>query len=80
MVDDYWNLVVQIAGETQADLFPEVKTEIADWLRAREKKGDKGWQRKALNLIERHVADVRAGRYHRPENLVRSFTDEPEFK
>ncbi|MCP4217006.1 MAG: SUMF1/EgtB/PvdO family nonheme iron enzyme [bacterium] len=80
MVYDYWNLVVQIADETQADLFPEVKTELADWLRAREKKGDKGWQRKALNLIERHVADVRAGRYHRPENLVRSFTNEPEFK
>ncbi|MCP4109133.1 MAG: SUMF1/EgtB/PvdO family nonheme iron enzyme [Desulfobacteraceae bacterium] len=80
MVHDYWNLVVLIADETQADLFPEVKAELADWLRAREKKGDKGWQRKALNLIERHVADVRAGRYHRPENLVRSFTNEPEFK
>ncbi len=80
MVYDYWNLVVQIADETQADLFQEVKTELADWLRAREKKGAKGWQRKALNLIERHVADVRGGRYHRPEDIVRSFPNEPEFK
>ncbi len=81
MVYDYWNLVKQIADETQADLFPEVKAELADWLRTREKeKIVDGRQRKTLNLIERHVADVRTGRYHRPEKLVRSFTNEPEFK
>ena len=80
MVDDYWNLIVLIADETQADLFPEVKTELAGWLRRKELKGAKGYQRKALNLIERHVADVRARRYHKLEKLVKSFTNEPEFK
>jgi hypothetical protein len=80
MVDDYWNLVIQIADETQADLFPEVKTELADWLRTRELKGAKGYQRKALNLLERHVVDVRGGRYHKLEKSVKSFTNEPEFK
>ena len=80
MVYDYWFLVVQIAEQTQADLFPEVKIELADWLKAREKKDASGWQRKALDLIERHTRDVRAGQYHRPENLVKSFPNEPEFK
>jgi len=82
MVYDYWALVVQIAEQTQADLFPEVKAELADWLKAREKKDTlgSGSQRKALDLIERHVRDARAGRYHRPEDLVKSFPNEPEFK
>lgn len=80
MIYDYWNLVVQIAQETQADLFPEVKKELTVWLRDREKEEDVGWQRKSLDLIERHVSDVRAGRYHRPENLVNSFPSEPEFE
>lgn len=81
MVYLYWNLVKQIADKTQANLFPEVKTELADWLREREKKKMVDpRQRKSLNMIERHVADVRAGRYHRPEKLVQSFTTEPEFK
>jgi len=79
MVSDYWALVVQIAEQTQADLFPEVKSELAAWLKAREKKDAAGWQRKALDLIDRHVRDVRAGRYHRPEDLVQSFPNEPEF-
>lgn len=80
MVYDYWALVVQITEQTQADLFPEVKAELADWLKAREKKDAAGWQRKALDLIERHTRDVRAGQYHRPEDLVKSFPNEPEFK
>lgn len=80
MVHDYWALVLKIAEDTQADLFVEVKRELADWLRRREEKGAAGRQRKALDLLERHVSDVRAGRYHRPEDLVRSFPDEPELK
>lgn len=80
MVYDYWNLVVQIADETRADLFPDVKAELAGWLRARENPSDVGYQRKSLDLIDRHVADARAGRYHRPEDLVRSFPDAPEFR
>ncbi len=80
MVYDYWNLVVRIVDETSADLFPEVKAELADWLRKREGKSAALLQRKALDLLERHVSDMRNGRYHRPEDLVQSFPNEPEFK
>ncbi len=80
MVHDYYKLVVQIADETQADLFPEVKAEFADWLREKEKEGFNEFQRKALDMMERHVSDARKRRYHRPEDLVRSFLNEPEFK
>ncbi len=76
MVNDYWALIVQIAKDTQKDLFPEVKAELSDWLTARDLK----LQLKALDLIERHVGDVLAGQYHRPEDLVKALPDEPEFK
>lgn len=79
MIYDYWNLVVQIVDETQADLLPEVKADLAAWLQEREKKDVSVFQRKALDLLERHVSDVRNGRYHRPEDLVKSFPNEPEF-
>jgi len=79
MVRDYCNLVIQIVGETQKDLFPEVKGELSDWLQAREVKNSRGYQRKALNLLERHVSEVRNGRYLKPESLIQSFPDEPEF-
>ena len=61
-------------------LFPEVKAKIADWLIANEQKNYRQSQVKALDLLERHVRDVRAGRYHRPEDLVKEFPNEPEFK
>ena len=79
MVRDYCNLVIQIVGETQKDLFPEVKGELSDCLQAREVKNSRGYQRKALNLLERHVSEVRNGRYLKPESLIQSFPDEPEF-
>ena len=34
---DYWQLVVKLAQETQADLFSEVKEELSDWLQQGEK-------------------------------------------
>lgn len=80
MVYDYWALVVQIADQTKADLFPEVKTSLADWLRIREKKGAAGRQRKSLDLLERHVRELRSGRSRQPEDLVKSFPDEPEMQ
>lgn len=76
MVHDYWVLIVQIAKDTQKGLFPEVKAELGGWLRER----DLSLQLKALDLIERHVGDVLAGRYHQPEDLVKSLPAEPEFK
>lgn len=79
MIYDYWDLVVQMAEKTQADLFPQVKQELAAWLKEREAKGGSLQQRKALNLIERHLARVRGGNSLRPDDLVRSFLDQPEF-
>lgn len=76
MVADYLSLVRQIAEQTSAELFPEVKAELSDWLRAR----DKTQQRKALDLLERHVRAVRSGQPLRQADLVKSFADAPEMK
>lgn len=79
MINDYWRLVQQIAEETQPGLFAEVKVDLAHWLRVREREGAPGNQRKALDLIERHVKEVRAGQYRRPKDLVDTFTMQPEL-
>ncbi len=78
MVHDYVELVIQIA-ETRPDLFPEVKGELSDWLKARETAGSIGYQRKALDLIERHTSDVRKGQFIKSQELIQSFPNEPEF-
>lgn len=80
LIYDYWELIVQMAQETQANIFPQVKQTLAEWLREREAKGGSIQQRKVLNLIERHIAQVRAGNSLRPDGLVDSFPDQPEFK
>ncbi|MCI5159414.1 MAG: hypothetical protein D3906_13470 [Candidatus Electrothrix sp. AUS1_2] len=80
MINDYWQFVVQIAEETRSDMFPEVKQNLADWLRNREKIGGSVEQRKALDLIERHVADVRSGHSQFPDDLIDTFLDQPEFQ
>ncbi|MCI5220232.1 MAG: hypothetical protein D3914_13845, partial [Candidatus Electrothrix sp. LOE2] len=91
---DYWKLVVKMAEETQADLFPEVKEEISDWLQKGEEenlfseecrtKGGQQFlspiQRKSLGLIERHVNQVRAGRSRLPDDLISTFIDQREFR
>ncbi|MCI5192653.1 MAG: hypothetical protein D3915_05940 [Candidatus Electrothrix sp. AU1_5] len=79
MIHDYWHLVVQMAEETQARLFPEVKQEVATWLKDREDTGGAVEQRKALHLIERHLQTVRSGRSLPPNDLVESFLDQQEF-
>lgn len=75
-VADYLTLVQQIADETSPDLFPEVKAELSDWLVAR----NKPQQRKTLDLLERHLHELRAGRPLRLEDLVKSFSNAPEMK
>lgn len=80
LIYDYWELIVQMAQETQANIFPQVKQTLAAWLQEREAKGGSIQQRKVLNLIERHIAQVRAGNSLRPDGLVDSFPDQPEFK
>lgn len=79
MINDYWHLVIQMAEETQADLFPQVKQELSSWLQQRESKGGDSRQRNALNLIERHLTAVRAGKRLRPDDLISSFLTQPEF-
>ena len=90
---DYWKLLVKIAEETQADLFPEVKAELSDWLRKGELENVfseecrtednqqllSPIQRKSLDLIERHVAQIRAGNSQFPDDLLDTFIDQPEF-
>ena len=72
--------VKQIAEQTQASLFPEVKEELAQWLKDREKPGAVGLQRHSLDLIERYVRETRAGHYKDPDKIIAIFTEEPEMK
>ncbi|CAK8723722.1 hypothetical protein KKHLCK_13175 [Candidatus Electrothrix laxa] len=80
MINDYWHLVVEIAEKNQAEIFPEVKQEVAEWLRSREEPGGSIQQRKALDLIERHISQIRNGHSQLPDDLVSSFLDQPEFQ
>ncbi|MCI5157151.1 MAG: hypothetical protein D3906_01695, partial [Candidatus Electrothrix sp. AUS1_2] len=80
MINDYWHLVIQIADETKAEFFPEVKQKVQVWLRDQEETGGSVEQRKALNLIERHLTAVRAGKRLRPDDLISSFLKQPEFR
>jgi hypothetical protein len=80
MVHDYWELVVAMAQDTDAGLFPEVKQRLSDWLRQREGSGATAQQRKTLDMIGRHVAMVRAGSVRRPPDLVETFTNQPELR
>jgi hypothetical protein len=80
MVRDYWRIVVEIAQDTDPALFDAVKREVEDWLADREESGDPGRQRRSLDMIARHVSMVRGGVTLRPPDLVRSFTQQPEFR
>jgi hypothetical protein len=80
MVLDYWRIVVEIAQDTDPALFDPMKREVEDWLRDKEESGDPGRQRRSLDMIARHVTMVRGGAALRPLNLVRSFTQQPEFR
>jgi len=76
MVADYLSLAQQIGDETMPALFPEVKDELFAWLIAR----DKTRQTKALNLLDRHVREIRSGRPIQLDDLIKSFADAPEMK
>lgn len=92
-IHDYWKLVTRIAQETRKELFPEVKEKIADRLKEGEEKdlcpeecrrqgGEQHLspiRRKSLDLIERHVGEVRAGRSELPDKLLSDFRKQPEF-
>ena len=94
LLHDYWHLVQKIAQETQVGLFPEVQQEVSDWLRKGEQENifseecrrDNGQQllsdiqRKSLDLLQRHVKQVRTGRSRLPDNLIETFIEQPEFR
>lgn len=80
MVRRYWDLVVKIAVETQEDVFPEVKSELEHLYRSKERAGLAEQQRKSLDLMERHVRLARSGRLSAPDNLVETFSDQPEMR
>ncbi|MDU9049779.1 MAG: hypothetical protein Q3M30_13105 [Candidatus Electrothrix sp. Rat3] len=87
LLHDYWQIVVEIDSETQEDLFPEVKEKVASWLKEGEEKDlcpeecrtENGQlffspiRRNSLDLIEGHVAQVRAGNSQFPADLIDTF-------
>lgn len=77
MIGDYLNHVRNIIDDTQEDLFQEVKAEIIVWL-----KGNKvvETQIKSLDLIERHVKEMRKGKFPDADQLYTKLLTEPEMK
>ncbi|MCI5119181.1 MAG: hypothetical protein D3913_14825 [Candidatus Electrothrix sp. LOE1_4_5] len=75
---DYWKLVQEIAKETQHELFSEVKQKISDKLKENEEKNRLPIRRKVLDLIERHVNQVRADNSQFPDDLIDTFMEKLE--
>lgn len=92
LLHDYWQIVIEIATETQEGLLPEVKEKVASWLKEGEEKnicpeecrtGNEPLllspiRRKSLDLIELHVAQVRAGNSQLPKNLINTLMEQLE--
>lgn len=77
---DYWKLVLEIAKENRHELFSEVQQKISDKLKKNEDKNRLPIRRKSLDLIDRHVKQVRAGNLQFPDDLVDTFINQPEFQ
>lgn len=77
MIGDYLNHVRSILDDTQQDLFQEVKAELVVWFKDNNvvKK-----QIKSLDLIERHVSEMRKGRFPEADLLYTNLLSEPEMQ
>ncbi|MCI5192654.1 MAG: hypothetical protein D3915_05945 [Candidatus Electrothrix sp. AU1_5] len=92
IIYDYWYFIVRMTEEIQVELFPEAKQEVADWLQQGAEKNFfseecrtensphvlSPIQRKSLDLIERHVNQVRAGNSQFPNDLIDTFIEQLE--
>ncbi|ANU38492.1 SUMF1/EgtB/PvdO family nonheme iron enzyme [Vibrio scophthalmi] len=77
MLMEYRRYVIQIADNTDTRLLPEVKSELVSWLQDNKFSVD---QINGLNLLERHVEEVKSGKYLQVSELYKSLLTEPEMR
>ncbi|WP_279146976.1 formylglycine-generating enzyme family protein [Photobacterium carnosum] len=77
MLIEYRRYVIQIVDNTDYTLFPEVKANLARWLKDNKVSNQ---QIKGLNLLERHIKEVREGKYLEVNDLYKNLLNEPEMR
>ena len=76
MLKEYRRYVIQIVDNTDHSLFPEVKAEVIHWLKANKISRQ---QMKGMDLLERHIKEVRQGKYMQVDYLYEHLLTEPEM-
>ncbi|MGL6316951.1 SUMF1/EgtB/PvdO family nonheme iron enzyme [Vibrio sp. WXL103] len=77
MLKEYRRYVIQIVDDTDYNLFPEVKNELIRWLNANQVSPQ---QVKGLNLLERHIQQVKDGKYLQVDYLYENLLLEIEME
>lgn len=77
MLKEYRRYVIQIVDNTDDRFFPEVKSELIRWL---EKSDISRQQIKGMDLLERHIKEVKQGKYIQVDYLYHNLLTEPEMK
>lgn len=77
MLREYRRYVIQIVDDTDYTLFPEVKDKLTRWLKDNNVSNQ---QIKGLDLLERHINEVRKGQYIQVDSLYNNLLDEPEMR
>jgi len=77
MLVDYRRYLIQITDDTKEDLFPEVKQKLIRWM---EEKNANEQQINGLDLMERHIKEIRSGKYPQVKYLFDNLLTEPEME
>ena len=77
MLIEYRRYVIQIVDDTDYTLFPEVKVNLVRWLKDNNVSNQ---QIKGLDLLERHINEVRNGKYLEVDDLYKNLLNEPEMR
>ncbi|WP_318437076.1 SUMF1/EgtB/PvdO family nonheme iron enzyme [Photobacterium leiognathi] len=76
MLKEYRRYIIQIVDNTDHTLFPEVKAELVRWLKENKVSNQ---QIKGMDLLERHLREVREGKYLQVDELYKNLRHEPEM-
>lgn len=76
MLKEYRRYIIQIVDNTDHTLFPEVKADLIRWLKENKVSNQ---QIKGMDLLERHLHEVREGKYLQVDELYKNLRHEPEM-
>ncbi len=77
MLKEYRRYIIQIVDNTDHTLFPDVKSNLVQWLK---KNKVSNQQIMGMDLLERHIKEVREGKYLQVDDLYKNLRNEPEMK